>query len=214
MHRFMMPCPSATDSLGFFHAAARNRLTRPSSRPWPAPSSYCGGSHSASLRTCGSPRGLSLSTLEACSSVTTVPGFHVGRLSAMLACSSSRRSAYRLDAGVLQDLAHPIRELVVEPGELGGVLVAVLELVVVEELSPRLRARQFPEHLLPVRDVLLRNAGRPCHAAHLGHRGQVETRLFQRRHAGEPGQAPIAHLREHPDVAGANVLARLGRLDH
>src|SRR2546422_4674098 len=107
---------SGTLSLKLFHATcARPEPVNPTRsnstgkrrpRPRPAPESYWGGSQSASLRTCGSPRGLSLSTLEACSSVTTVPGFHLGRFSAMLACSSSRRSAYRLDAGVLQDLGH------------------------------------------------------------------------------------------------------------
>src|SRR5207247_11051584 len=177
-------------------------------RPRPASASYWGGSQSASLRTCGSPSGLSLSTLEVCSSVTTVPGFHLGRFSAMLACSSSRRSAYRLDAGVLQDLAHPIRELVVEPGELGGVLVAVLELVVVEELAPRIGARQLQENVLQVRDVLLRNAGRRHHAAHLRHCGHVEARFLQGRHGRTPGQPPVATLRSTPVVDVSNDVVR------
>src|SRR5437016_3887752 len=85
---------SGTLSLKLFHATcARPEPVNPTRsnstgkrrpRPRPAPASYCGGSQSASLRTCGSPRGLSLSTLEACSSVTTVPGFHLGRFSAIL----------------------------------------------------------------------------------------------------------------------------------
>src|SRR5262245_16811031 len=49
------------------------------------PSSYCGGSHTASLRMCGSPQGLFLRTCETCSSTTTVPDGPVCRLS-MTAC--------------------------------------------------------------------------------------------------------------------------------
>src|SRR5690349_10740822 len=49
------------------------------------PSSYCGGSHTASLRTCGSPQGFVLRTLETCSSTTTVPEGPFCRLS-MTAC--------------------------------------------------------------------------------------------------------------------------------
>src|SRR2546428_2191945 len=91
---------SGTLSLKLFHATcARPEPVNPTRsnstgkrrpRPRPAPASYWGGSQSASLRTCGSPSGLSLSTLEACSSVTTVPGFHRGRFSAMLAYSKKK----------------------------------------------------------------------------------------------------------------------------
>ncbi len=37
MHKFMMQCPSACESLGFFQTASRKRRTRPSSIPSPAP---------------------------------------------------------------------------------------------------------------------------------------------------------------------------------
>src|SRR3954468_6380021 len=82
--------------------------------------------------------------------------------------------AYRLDARRLQDAAHAGRELVVELGELGGVLVAVLELVVLEELAPRRRLRQAAEDDLPVGHVLRRDPGRRNDAAHPRYRGHVE----------------------------------------
>ncbi len=84
---------SGTFSLKLFHAtcdspepvnptmSTSTGKRRP--RPWPAPSSYCGGSHAASWRTCGSRRGLSRRILESCSSTTTVPDFHWGRFRAI-----------------------------------------------------------------------------------------------------------------------------------
>src|SRR5688572_5769083 len=45
--------------------------------------SYCGGSHTARRRTCGSPSGLSASTFERYSSITIVPAPRTGRLRAM-----------------------------------------------------------------------------------------------------------------------------------
>jgi hypothetical protein len=45
--------------------------------------SYCGGSWTSSVRTNGSPSGLSANTCDVCSSVTTRPESHVGRFNAM-----------------------------------------------------------------------------------------------------------------------------------
>src|SRR5882672_12753658 len=79
------------------------------------------------------------------------------------------RSTHDLDARFLQDAAHLAGELVVEPGELGGVLVAVLELVVLEEFAPRRTARELAEDVFPVRDVFRRNSRRRDDATHLRH---------------------------------------------
>src|SRR5256885_6671734 len=105
---------SGTLSLKLFHATcARPEPVNPTRsnstgkrrpRPRPAAASYWGGSQSASLRTCGSPRGLSLSTLEACSSGTTVPGFQRGRFSAIL-----RRGGGSLYELMLHRVVHQLR---------------------------------------------------------------------------------------------------------
>src|SRR5487761_2014804 len=47
--------------------------------PW----SYCGGSHTPSLRTCASPSGLPSRIFEVCSSTNSVPAVPLGRLIAM-----------------------------------------------------------------------------------------------------------------------------------
>src|SRR6185369_6470433 len=112
-------------------------------------------------------------------------------------------SADDLDARLLQDAAHRSSELVVELRQLGGVLVAVLELVVLEILLPGGGSRQPAEYVLPVRDVRRRDPGRRDHAAHLRHGGHVESRLLQRRHVGEPGQPLVGDLRQDAHVAGA-----------
>src|SRR6185295_4734581 len=54
-------------------------------------------------------------------------------------------SANDLDPGLLQDAAHAAGELVIELGQLRGVLVAVLELVVGEEFVPGLGLRKLVE---------------------------------------------------------------------
>src|SRR5712691_4516758 len=74
-------------------------------------------------------------------------------------------SAHRLDAGVLEDFAHPVRELVIEFREFRGILISVLELVVLDVLLPGRRARQSAEKILPELDVFLRNPRRRNHAA-------------------------------------------------
>src|SRR2546422_1740851 len=75
-------------------------------------------------------------------------------------------STYQFNSGFLQDAAHAVGELVVELHELGRVLVAVLELVVGEELAPGAGPREPAEHVFPVRDVLLRDGGRRYDPAH------------------------------------------------
>ena len=64
-------------------------------RPRVAPSSYCGGSHTASGRTCGSPSGLSASTLDVCSSTTTRPDRRGGRFRAIATPANEPRGARR-----------------------------------------------------------------------------------------------------------------------
>src|SRR6185436_15269202 len=119
------------------------------------------------------------------------------------------RLAHDLDARLLQDAAHRAGEVVVELRQIGGVLVAVLELVVVEVLLPGRGARQLAEHVFPIGDVGRRDSWRRDHAAHLRHGGHVEARLLQRRHVRKSGQAPLRDLGEHAHVAGADMLARL-----
>src|SRR5882672_2064709 len=53
-------------------------------RRLPPLSSYCGGSHTPSLRTCGSPSRLFLRIFETCSSTTSVPDGPLGRLMVMV----------------------------------------------------------------------------------------------------------------------------------
>src|SRR5258708_10293501 len=75
-------------------------------------------------------------------------------------------SAHRLDAGVLEDFAHPVRELVVEFREFRRILISVLELVVLDVLPPGRRTRQPAATVLPDLDVFLRNSRRRNHAPH------------------------------------------------
>src|SRR5205085_7319420 len=126
---------------------------------------------------------------------TPAPGLRRRRPSAaaLLRCASlpRRRSrgyaalastlAHGLDARLLQDRAHAGGELVVELGELGGVLVAVLELVVLEELAPRSAAREPAEHVFPIDHVLGRYPRRRDDTAHLRHGRHVEARFLERR---------------------------------
>jgi len=89
---------SREDRCGCPAGATRSRPAGPWSRPRTAPgptrgptaprprvppSSYCGGSHTASLRTCGSRSALPRRMRESCSRTTTVPDFQEGRLMAM-----------------------------------------------------------------------------------------------------------------------------------
>src|SRR5262245_49620172 len=64
-------------------------------------------------------------------------------------------SADHLRSRLLQDAPHTVGELVVELRELGGVLEAILELVVGEKLLPRLGLRELVEHVLPIGHVFL-----------------------------------------------------------
>ena len=63
--------------------------------PAARPSSYCGGSQTASLRTCGSPSGLPLRIFDVCSSTTSVPAEPLGRLSAIGETNLPQRSSSR-----------------------------------------------------------------------------------------------------------------------
>src|SRR5712691_2000242 len=74
-------------------------------------------------------------------------------------------SAHRLDAGVLEDLAHTVRELVVEFREFRRILIPVLELVVLDVFLPGRRTRQPAKKILPELDVFLWNSRRRNHAA-------------------------------------------------
>src|SRR5947209_10730707 len=87
-------------------------------------------------------------------------------------------SAHRLDARFLENGAHLPGVLVVELGQSGGILVAVLELVVGEEFLPRGGLGEFEEHILPIGNVLRRDAGRRDYAADLRHRRYVVARLL------------------------------------
>src|SRR5207248_9990333 len=108
----------------------------------------------------------------------------------------------------------PVGELLIEFREVGGILIAVLELVVLDVLPPGLRARQSAEEIRPELDVFLRNSGRRNHAANLRYDRYVETRFLERRDFGEFRQPPFTDLGQHTHVAGADVLARLFGLDH
>src|SRR4030095_9264854 len=106
---------------------------------------------------------------------------HTTRATATSVDRTALMSADHRRSGLLEDRPHAVGELVVELRELGGALVAVLELVVGEELLPRLGLRELVEHAFPVGHVFLRDGRRRHHAAHRRHRGNVEARLFQRR---------------------------------
>src|SRR5438309_9010611 len=123
-------------------------------------------------------------------------------------------STHRLDAGVLEDFAHPVCKLVIEFRELRGILISVLELVVLDVLLPGRRARQPAEKVLPELDVFPRNPRRRNHAANLWHDRHIEAGLLERWDFGKFRKPLFAHLREHAQVAGADVFARLFGLDH
>src|SRR4030095_13985582 len=71
---------------------------------------------------------------------------HTTRATATSVDRTALMSADHLRSGLLEDRPHAVGELVVELRELGGALVAVLELVVGEELLPRLGLRELVEH--------------------------------------------------------------------
>src|SRR5437660_2519906 len=103
---------SGTFSLKFFQATcARPEPVKPTMstktgkrlpRPRVAPSSYSAGSHTASLRACGSPSGLPARIFESCSRMTTVPVDQRGRLSA-IALLLQRLQLLRTRFGRLED---------------------------------------------------------------------------------------------------------------
>src|SRR5207249_4554794 len=123
-------------------------------------------------------------------------------------------STHRLDAGVLEDFAHPVRELVIEFREFRRILISVLELVVLDVLPPGGRTRQSAEKILPELDVFLRNSRRRNYSANLRHDRHIEAGLLERRYFGKFRQPLLAHLGKHAHIAGADMLARLFGLDH
>ena len=91
---------------------------------------------------------------------------------------------------------------------------AVLELVVDDVLLPRRRLAQLGEAAFPVRRRVRGHLGRRHHGANLRRRGHVEARLLQRGRVGITRQPLLGELRQHAQLAGAHLLARLLRLDH
>ena len=75
---------------------------RPGRAPARARSSYCGGSQTASLRTWGSPRRLSLSTLDSCCRTTSVPALPAKRLMAIESPEVERCGIVARRAGTLK----------------------------------------------------------------------------------------------------------------
>src|SRR5438477_9078115 len=90
----------------------------------------------------------------------------------------------------------------------------LLELVVVDVLLPRLGLAQRLEAAFPIPRGVVRLLRRGDHAADLARGRDVEAGFAQRRNVGIARQAFFRELREHAQLSGAHLLARLLRLDH
>src|SRR2546423_9158821 len=84
------------------------RSYRTGKRRRPRNPSYCGGSHTASLRADGSPSGLSLRISELCSTTTSVPAAPLGRFSAMDRNRTSEKRDDRRCKGVVAVAGHHV----------------------------------------------------------------------------------------------------------
>src|SRR3989442_1320529 len=173
-------------------------------RPRPAASSYWGGSQSASLRTCGSPRGLSLSTLEACSIVTTVPGFQRGRFSAML-----RRRGGSLYELMLHRVVHQLRiggqtELLQDAYPIGA------DRAQAQHRALRELALDLAEQLQPAaaRHRVIQDRHVPFELARKLHGFIAVLRLAHHQHVGLAGQHLLQAVAHHRVIVRDQDLHR------